>query len=211
MDEQVTAEEVHRFWFADAIDDPQAARARSAVWFRSSPEFDQQIRDRFMPAMLAAGRGDFDSWKDAPRSCVSLAIVLDQFPRNAYRNTSSAFKYDDLALSATRHGVAAGHLEALSVPERAFLLMPYQHAEDIAIQRESVRLFERVCAEAPGDWRAFAENNLRFARAHLEIVERFGRFPHRNAALGRSATPGESEYLQGKPESFGQGGWRVGP
>lgn len=205
-DERVTAEEVHRFWFADATDDPRAARARSAVWFGTSAEFDRQIRDRFTPTMLAAGRGDLHSWKDTPRSCVSLTIVLDQFPRNAYRNTASAFKYDDLALSAARHGVAAGHLEALSVPERTFLLMPYQHGEDITIQRESVRLFERMCAEAPGDWRAFAENNLRFARAHLEIVERFGRFPHRNAALGRSATPAEREYLQGKPESFGQGG-----
>jgi uncharacterized protein (DUF924 family) len=204
-DDHASPEDVRRFWFAEAIDDPQAARARSAVWFGTSAEFDGQIRERFTPVMLAAGQGDLASWRDAPRSCVALAIVLDQFPRNAYRNTAFAFKYDDVALAAARQGVAAGYLEALSVAERAFLLMPYQHAEDRAIQRESVRLFERVCAEAPGEWRSFAENNLRFARAHLEIVERFGRFPHRNAALGRISTADEQAYLDSKPQTFGQG------
>jgi uncharacterized protein (DUF924 family) len=205
-DAVVAPEDVHRFWFADAIHDPKAANARVAVWYGTSAEFDRQIRERFTPAMLAAARGELASWKDAPRSCVSLVVVLDQFPRNAGRNTASAFEFDSLALSAARHGVGAGYMDELSVVERTFLLMPYQHAEDLATQRESVRLFERVCTEAPGEWRAFVENSLRFVRGHLEIIERFGRFPHRNAVLGRTSTPEEQEYLDSKPETFGQGG-----
>lgn len=201
----VTPEEVHRFWFADALDDPQAAEARSDVWFGTAPEFDSRIRERFGSLILAAARGELSAWKGAPRSCVSLAIVLDQFPRNAYRNTARAFEYDELALSVARHGVAAGYVDALSVVERPFLLMPFQHAEDIATQRESVALFERVRREAAAEWAAFAQNHLQFARAHLEIVERFGRFPHRNAVLGRTPTLAEREYLAFNPESFGQG------
>jgi uncharacterized protein (DUF924 family) len=83
--------------------------------------------------------------------------------------------------------------------------MPYEHVEDAAMQREGVGLFERMCAEAPAEWRAFAENILQFARRHLEIIERFGRFPYRNSVLGRSSTSAEREYLESKPDTFGQG------
>lgn len=205
-DQRASAEDVHRFWFAETIDDAQAASARAAVWFRSSPEFDETVRGRFGSTIAAAGRGELTGWEDAPRSCVALVVVLDQFPRNVYRNTGQAFGHDALALSVAQRAVAAGYPGALSVPECAFLLMPYQHVEDVAIQREGVRLLERMLTEAAPPWRPFTANCLDFARRHLEIVERFGRFPHRNAALGRSATPAEREYLQGKPESFGQGG-----
>jgi uncharacterized protein (DUF924 family) len=200
-----SAEEVHRFWFVDTLDDPEAASARSPVWFGTDAEFDRQIRSRFEPTIRAASRGELRAWEGAARTCVSLVIVLDQFPRNAYRNTAAAFDHDAAALSAARHGVGAGYLDALSAVERPFLLMPYQHAEDVATQRESVRLFERIAAQAPGEWRSYAENNLRFARDHLEIIERFGRFPHRNAVLGRTPTPEERDYLDSKPPTFGQG------
>lgn len=201
-----SSQDVHRFWFADTRDDSQAAGTRNAVWFGSSPEFDEEIRERFESTIDAASRGELSAWEDAPQSCVSLVIVLDQFPRNVYRNTAAAFKHDGLALAVTRRGVAAGHLEALSVPERAFLLMPYQHVEDVAEQQEGVRLFERTCNEAPPPWRAFVNNLLQFARRHLEIIERFGRFPHRNSVVGRSSTAAEREYLESKPETFGQNG-----
>jgi uncharacterized protein (DUF924 family) len=199
-------EDVYRFWFADANEDPQAAKARSDVWFRSSKVFDEQIRERFAPTIVAAARGELASWEAAPRWCVALVIVLDQFPRNAYRNTAAAFEHDRLALTVSRRAVAAGYLDELSVPECAFLLMPFQHVEDEAMQREGVRLLERLLATAPLQWRPFAENTLQFARRHLEIIERFGRFPHRNAALNRTSTPAEREYLDSKPETFGQGG-----
>jgi uncharacterized protein (DUF924 family) len=200
-------EEVHRFWFADAIDDPGAAKARSDVWFRSLKPFDEEVGQRFAATIAAAASGELASWEGAPRSCVALVIVLDQFPRNAYRNTAAAFEYDRLALTVTRRAVAVRYLDDdLSVPECAFLLMPYQHAEDGAMQREGVHLFERLVATAPAQWQAFAENTLQFALRHLEIIERFGRFPHRNAVLGRPSTAAERDYLDSRPETFGQGG-----
>jgi voltage-gated potassium channel len=198
--------EVHRFWFGDALEDPEATQARKDVWFHSSPAFDSEIRQRFEPTIAVAARGELVSWQERAGSCVSLVIVLDQFPRNAYRNTAAAFSHDILALEVARRGVAAGYLDALSVPEQSFLLMPYQHVENVAAQREGVRLFERMHEQAPPEWRAFAENTLDFARRHLDIIERFGRFPHRNAALGRPSTPGERDYLASKPDTFGQGG-----
>lgn len=207
MSQAVSPEDVHRFWFADTIDDPQAAKARSEIWFRSTKAFDEQIRDHFTPTIVAAARGELSSWEDSPRSCVALIIVLDQFPRNAYRNTAAAFEYDGLALTVARRAIAVGYLDDdLSVPECAFLLMPYQHVENEAMQREGIRLFERMGAMAPPVWLPFAENTLQFARRHLEIIERFGRFPHRNAVLGRSSTEAERDYLDSKPETFGQGG-----
>jgi uncharacterized protein (DUF924 family) len=176
------------------------------VWFRSSADFDRQIRERFEPAIHAAAHGELSAWEEAPRSCVSLVVVLDQFPRNAYRNTAAAFAYDELALAVAKRALAAGCLRALTVPERAFLLMPYEHVEDAPLQREGVQLFARMAAEAPPQWRAFAENALDFARRHCAVIDRFGRFPYRNAVLGRTSTPLELEYLDSRPATFGQGG-----
>ena len=201
-----TAEELHRFWFDGCLDDPAAAGKRSAMWFGSSRELDERIRTQFEPTIHAAARGELASWESAASSAVSLVIVLDQFPRNVYRNTAQAFAFDERALSVTRRAIAAGHLGQLSVPERAFLLMPYQHVEDLAMQREGVALFAQLCADAPAAWRGFADNTLEFARKHLTIIERFGRFPYRNRVLGRSSTAAEEEYLASKPETFGQGG-----
>ncbi|MGZ5175719.1 MAG: DUF924 family protein [Burkholderiales bacterium] len=199
-------EDVHRFWFADSVDDPQAADARHSVWFSPAAEFDAEIRQRFEATIAAAARGELSAWETAPRSCVSLVIALDQFPRNVHRGTPAAFAHDALALEVTRRAVHAGHLDTLSVPECAFLLMPYEHVEDVTAQREGMRLFERMHAEAPPQWRDFADGVRQYARGHLGIVERFGRFPHRNAALGRSATAAEREYLESNPNAFGQGG-----
>ena len=199
-------QDVHRFWFADAIADAQKAQARNAVWFGTSQQFDAEVAQRFEPTIAAAARGDLAGWETTPQDCVSLVIVLDQFPRNVYRNSAAAYAHDALALQVTRRGIAAGHLDALSAPEQAFLLMPYQHVEDVAVQREGVVWFERAHAAAAPEWRTFTGNTLDFARRHLEIVERFGRFPHRNAVLGRQSTPAEREYLDAKPETFGQGG-----
>ena len=198
-------QDVHRFWFADTIDDPQAAKARSDVWFRSSKEFDEQIRQRFAPTISAGAHSELSAWENAAGSCVALVVVLDQFPRNVFRNTAAAFAYDHLALAVTQRGLAAGYLDGLSVVERAFVLMPYQHVEDALLQREGVRLFERMTAKAPAQWRPFAQNTLDFARRHLEIIERFGRFPYRNRVLNRASTPAELEYLEAGPNTFGQG------
>jgi uncharacterized protein (DUF924 family) len=132
--------------------------------------------------------------------------VLDQFPRNIHRGRPRAFAHDDHALRVTRRGVADGHLEALTTMEQAFLLMPFQHCEDLDCQREGMALFERLLASAPPPWRSVAENVVNYARLHLELIERFGRFSHRNAILGRTSTRAELEYLNSGAETFGQSG-----
>ena len=201
---RATPEEIHAFWFADALGDPERAKQRLDFWFRSKPQIDEEIRHRFAPALKAANEGLLAHWEREAHSCVALVIVLDQFPRNIHRGTPAAFRHDAQALAVARRGLAAGHSRALAVPEQVFLAMPFQHGEDLAVQRESVALFERILADAPPGWRAVAEGNLKYARLHADIVERFGRFPHRNAILGRASTPGEIEYLKSGAENFGQ-------
>jgi len=201
---ETSPEDVHRFWFGDAADDPRAADVRRELWFRGSPAFDDEIRGRFAATIARAARGELSDWEREPRSCVALVLVLDQFPRNAYRNTAIAFENDSMALAFTRRAIVARHLERLSIAECAFLLMPYQHVEALSAQRQGVAHFERLVAAASDEWRSFAENTLQFAQRHLAIIERFGRFPHRNAILRRRSTPAEQAYLDSRPDTFGQ-------
>ena len=175
-----------------------------AFWFKSSRETDRQVAERFAPAVEAASESRLAGWEALPRSRLALVIVLDQFPRNIHRGTAAAFQHDEQALAVTQRGIAAGHLPALTTVEQGFLLMPFQHCEDLAGQLEGVALFERIVREAPQDWRTVADENFKYARLHLDIIQRFGRFPHRNAILGRVSTAAESEYLKSNTESFGQ-------
>ena len=135
-----------------------------------------------------------------------LIIVLDQFPRNIHRATPAAFEHDAQALDVARRGVGRGHLKSLHMLEQSFFLMPFQHSEDLSAQIEGLALFERLAADAPPKWDKIAQEIVYYARLHREIIARFGRFPHRNAILGREAKPAEEEYLAHRKESFGQGG-----
>jgi uncharacterized protein (DUF924 family) len=198
------AEEILAYWFADAAADPARASDRSDFWFTAAPAVDSDIAVRFAGEIDAAARGALDAWRDAPRPRLALVLLLDQFPRNACRGTPRAFAADDRALDVARDGIVAGHVAALSPIEAAFLLMPYQHAERLSVQRESVALFARQLAAAPAAWTPVLSEHLDFARQHLALVERFGRFPHRNAILGRASTSEEQAFLQAGGQTFGQ-------
>jgi uncharacterized protein (DUF924 family) len=197
-------EAVLEFWFAGAAADPSAAGARSSFWYGGSADVDREIVERFGPWVQAAARGELDGWAATPRGRLALVILLDQFPRNLHRGTAGAFAHDRRALELVREAVASGHLDALRPIEQVFLLMPYQHVEDLALQREGVAAYERITGAAPPGWRALLEYTLDFARRHLAIVERFGRFPHRNESLGRASTRAEQRYLKTGGERFGQ-------
>ena len=201
----VDAEAILAFWFGDAAADPAKAAARERFWFGNASETDAIIRERFLPAIAAAARDELASWAREPRSALAEVILVDQFPRNVWRGTANAFAYDSQALDAARAAVAAGHLERLAPLEQAFLVLPFEHSEAIQDQRECVHLSAMIAASAPAEWRALLERYPDFAVKHLEIIERFGRFPHRNRVLGRAATPGEIEYLEAGAEGFGQG------
>jgi uncharacterized protein (DUF924 family) len=192
------------FWFGRAADDPAEASAREAFWFGASGEADSLIREQFTSVVAAATRGDFDSWVQSPRSSLALVLLLDQFPRNMWRGTAKAFAHDAQALRAAREAVARGHLDSLAPIEQAFLVLPFQHSESVEDQRESVRLSSEIARTAPPAWQPILERYLQFAKQHLALVDRFGRFPHRNHILGREATAEEEAYLAGGGTTFGQ-------
>lgn len=197
-------ENVLAFWFGPAAEDPAEASARGTFWFGASGEADAAVRERFGSAVEAAARGDLDPWLEAPRSALALVLTLDQFPRNISRGAAEAFAHDEKALRAAKATLGRGHLNRLAPIERAFLALPFQHSESIDDQREAVRLSSEIARTAPGPWRPLLENYLDYAKQHLALIVRFGRFPHRNLVLGRISTAEEEKYLAEGGVTFGQ-------
>lgn len=188
-------EEVLRFWFPD-LRDAEAARIGRQFewWFRGGA--DAEIAARFAPLLEAAARGELDAWSEAPRSRLALIVVLDQFPRSLHRNTAKAYAQDAKARALAEDGIEIGHYAALATPfEKTFFLLPFGHSEELAHLERAVALAEQVAREAPPELRAILEHSASQARGHRDVVARFGRQPHRNAALGRESTPDELEYL----------------
>ncbi|MDA7984970.1 MAG: DUF924 domain-containing protein [Alphaproteobacteria bacterium] len=181
------AEAVLSFWFAPG---------RERDWFMSSEQFDAELRAAWLAPHLAAAAGRLEHWRETPRGALALVLLLDQAPRNLFRRTARAFGCDRRALRVSAAAVERAQDLALSPQERVFLYMPYQHAEDLAAQERSLELFARLGADG--------DNAFAYAGKHHEIIKRFGRFPHRNAALGRANTPDEEAYLSGAIERFGQ-------
>jgi uncharacterized protein (DUF924 family) len=186
--------EILDFWFAPP-DSPEHGRPR-ASWFQKSDAFDAEIRERFLATHEAARDGALDAWRARPLSALALAVALDQFPRNLFRGDSRAFASDARALGVARETVAAGFDRVLLPVQRCFAYLPFEHAEDLAAQRESLRLFESI-ADGPD-----GANTFTYAMRHYAVIERFGRFPHRNAILGRSSTPEEVDFLRQPGSSF---------
>jgi uncharacterized protein (DUF924 family) len=181
-----TAQDVLDFWFAEA---------NAAHWFSTDAGFDAQIRERFGEAAEAAAADRLDDWAATPSGWLALLILLDQFPRNLYRNDPRAWAADASAQRVALSGLARGDDRQLPAVQRVFAYLPLEHAEDPALQRRSVALFEALAAEAEPGWRALFEDYLDYARRHHQVIARFGRFPHRNAVLGRPSTPEELHYL----------------
>jgi uncharacterized protein (DUF924 family) len=188
-------EAVLEFWFGPP-DDPGHQLPRPA-WFRKDPAFDLQVRERFGATIEAALAGRLKAWATEPLPALAQVIVLDQFTRNAFRDTAHAFAGDERALAAARAMVDSGEDRGLSGVQRQFVYMPFEHAEDLAAQEQALQLFSRLGEDEP----ALADL-LRWARAHHDIVARFGRFPHRNALLGRVSTPEEEAFLKTPGSSF---------
>ncbi|MDP8940251.1 MAG: DUF924 domain-containing protein [Actinomycetota bacterium] len=185
--------EVLDFWFGRE-NEPVYGEFREA-WFQKDEEFDGQIRDRFLEDYERAARGEYDRWKEDAESCLALVILLDQFPRNLFRGDPRTYATDDKALGISREGIEQGLDRKLPPFQRHFLYMPFMHSEDLEDQRRSVTLFRELAEEDGPDVTEYAEG-------HRDIVERFGRFPHRNEVLGRRTTPEEAEFLEQPGSSF---------
>ena len=168
------------FWFSDP-----------ARWWRKDPTFDAEISDRFLALHDFLDRGEREDWLQTARSTLAYVIVLDQLSRNMFRGTARMFASDARAHAAAQRALDRGDDRALSKAERTFLYMPFMHSEDVADQDRCVALFTSA-----------APDQLRFAEQHRDIIRRFGRFPHRNALLGRESTPEEQEFLKQPGSSF---------
>jgi uncharacterized protein (DUF924 family) len=183
------AQDVLDFWFLPAGSKGHG-QARQE-WFRKDERFDEQVRTRFgslIPQAVAGGLRDWDL--DGPRGTLARIIVLDQFTRNVYRGTPGAFEGDALALAGARHLVHSGAERALTPVERWFAYMPFEHTEDARTQKQSVELFAALAREHAG-----FDGALDYAHRHRGVIARFGRFPHRNAILGRASTLDEIAFL----------------
>ncbi|HRC73358.1 MAG TPA: DUF924 family protein [Candidatus Competibacter sp.] len=175
-------QEIIAFWFAEPA---------QALWFNSTPEFDRTLRERFLPTYRAAASGQLTDWERTPAGALALTIVLDQFPLNMFRGQPESFATEAAARAVAERALALGFDRHLTPAERLFLYLPFMHGETPADQERSVQLFERLGLE----------DSARFAHHHRDLIVRFGRFPHRNAILGRDSTPEETAYLN-SPEAF---------
>ena len=175
--------DVLQFWFDELT---------AEDWWRKDPALDQRIAIRFGPTLAAASRCELHAWRESARGRLAEVIVLDQFSRNIHRDTAAAFANDALGLALAQEAVARGCDRELPPAERAFLYLPWMHSESALIHEEALRLFA-----APG-----LEKNLDFERRHKAIIDRFGRYPHRNAVLGRASTADELEFLKQPGSSF---------
>ena len=195
-------EEILDFWFGALPSDEVFHQEKAELWFRKDPATDEEIRVRFGALVEEALAGGLATWCEDPRGTLALVLLLDQFTRNIYRDTPRAFAGDTRALALARAAFSSGSAAALRPLERVFLAMPLMHAEDLAVQDESVALFAALSDDAPPALRTLLANNHRYAVAHRDIIARFGRYPHRNAILGRASSDEEVAFLKEPGSSF---------
>ncbi len=198
-------EAILTFWFKEQNLSAPQIDGRMDVWFGEDPVFDEEIAGEFSRDVELATEGRLDHWAHESRGRLALIILLDQFRRNIYRNTPEAFALDKAALKLCVEGAMEKKDKGLSPIERVFFYMPLQHAESRKVQEKSVQIYSKLAEAVSPTLRETFETVAQFAELHADIVRQFGRFPHRNAILGRENTPEEAEYLAGDAPSFGQG------
>jgi uncharacterized protein (DUF924 family) len=203
------AHDILQFWFGPKPYTVARLNERMGFWFGNSDSRetlagkDDEIRQRFGAAIERAAAGELDSWADSPRRRLALIILLDQFPRNVYRGKAEAYATDERAAALALEGLHIAADSTLSPVERIFFYMPLQHAESLALQDESVVATRRLLTEVPKGMAKNFASLLRFAELHRSIIAEFGRFPHRNAILGRKSTPEDLQFLRDGGPRFG--------
>ncbi len=195
--EEDRAEEILRFWFGNPADPQSGYGQQRQVWFKKDPAFDATIRQRFSADYEQAVSGALEDWRNAPRSCLALVLVLDQFPRNLFRGSGQSFASDRAALATAYHALDQGYDQQVLPVERVFFYLPLEHSENLADQDRSVALVRSLHAAHPG-----FDATLDYALRHREVIQQFGRFPHRNEVLGRATTAAEAKFLQQRGSRF---------
>ena len=204
--DQARIDAVISFWFQEKELTAPQIDGRMDVWFGEDAVFDQQIQSEFSGDVEEASEGKLDHWAHTPRGRLALILLLDQFRRNIYRGTAEAYAEDKRALKLCVEGAMEKKDKGLSPIQRVFFYMPLQHAESRKVQAKSVAIFSRLAEAVSPTYVETFMTIAQFAELHHDIVEQFGRFPHRNVVLNRANTPEEEEYLANDGPSFGQGG-----
>ncbi len=185
--------DIHQYWFGPVDEAGFAAARQHKLWFGYSAKADAAIAERFGNLVAKALGGELEDWADSDNGLVALVVLLDQFTRNIYRGTPRAFAGDNTALGLARQALRSNRHRSLPAIHRVFLYMPLEHAEHLATQEECVGLFSCLAKETGA---ASVADFTRYAAAHRDVIARFGRFPHRNAILGRASSPQELAYLE---------------
>jgi uncharacterized protein (DUF924 family) len=204
-DDQARIEAILSFWFREQeLSAPQIDR-RMDIWFGEDPVFDREIEAEFSGDVELASEGKLDHWATEPHGRLALIILIDQFRRNIYRNSVKAFSKDKLALKLCVEGAMEKKDKGLTPIQRVFFYMPLQHAESAKVQAKAVELYNRLAESVSPTYQETFLTVAQFAELHRDIIDQFGRFPHRNKLLGRKNTSEEDEYLAGDSPDFGQG------
>ncbi len=194
---------IHNYWFGP-IENETTVENRNRLWFGGGVETDRHILNNFESLLSDAGMGRLDHWTESAKGTLCLIILLDQFPLNMYRKTARAFDFEAKAIEICLKGLQNAQDQELSFVEKSFFYMPLEHAENADYQAQCVALFEQLLESAPEHLKEQAQNSLDYAVLHKDIIDRFGRFPHRNAVLNRESTAEEVAFLKDQSNRFGQ-------
>lgn len=195
--------DVIAYWLGDVETDPAAAQARNRFWYRPTIQIDRAIKDRFEDAHASIRQGRLLHWGENAEGALAMVIVLDQFSRNLFRGQPEAFVQDDLARAVAVRALDRKFDEQLSIPGRVFLCHPFTHSESPIDQDRAVDSYAQMVDGVPDEWKPFVRSFANHAKGHRDLIQRFGRFPHRNAALRRQPTTEEESYLRSAPR-YGQ-------
>ena len=198
----MTFDDVLDFWFIETPVVPKHTKRLIARWFGTDPAVDAEVEKRFTEEIVRAAAGELDEWCASARGRLALIVMLDQFSRCSKRGTTGAFSGDKKALSLCRGGIAEGADRALPVVERAFFYLPLMHAEELSAQLAAGRLYEALLKEAPEEHRPILQEFVDQIRQHHDVINRFGRFPHRNELMRRDSTPDEVQFMRRKGAKF---------
>jgi uncharacterized protein (DUF924 family) len=204
-DDQLRIDEILSFWFMEQELSAPQIDGRMDTWFGEDPVFDHEIAKEFSGDVERASEGKLDHWAHEPRGRLALILLLDQFRRNIYRNSPEAFEKDKAALKLCVEGAMEKKDRGLAPIHRVFFYMPLQHAESRKVQAKSREIYRRLAEAVSPTYKETFETIAQFADLHADIVEQFGRFPHRNKLLNRENSPEEEEYLAADGPTFGQG------
>ena len=204
-DDQIRMDAILSFWFKEHELSAPQIDGRMDIWFGEDPVFDHEIERDFAEDVERASAGELNHWAHEPRGRLALILLLDQFRRNIHRGTAKAFEKDKAALKLCVEGAMEKTDRGLAPIHRVFFYMPLQHAESRKVQAKSRKIYERLAASVSATYKETFETIAQFADLHADIIDRFGRFPHRNKLLNRENNPEEDEYLTDDSPGIGQG------